>query len=63
MFPRHTTVTLFPSISLRFSPLIGMYSDHNIFKPGIEVLSKTYFSNSIDMSILTDILSVSGAGD
>ncbi|KIJ97795.1 hypothetical protein K443DRAFT_9667 [Laccaria amethystina LaAM-08-1] len=30
---------------------------------GVEVPSESYLSNSIDMSIPTDILSFSGAGD
>ena len=50
-------------VSLRFSPLIGMYSDHNIFEPGIEVLSESYFSNSIELSIPINILSFAGVGD
>ena len=40
----------------QLSPLIGIYSDHNIFEPGIE-MPPDYISNSINMSIFANISS------
>ena len=43
--------------SFGFSPMIVMYSDCDIFEPGLKLLSESYISNRVDMSIHIDILS------
>ncbi|EDQ99926.1 uncharacterized protein LACBIDRAFT_315083 [Laccaria bicolor S238N-H82] len=43
----------------QFSPLFGMYYNRNIFEVGIEMLPDSSFSNSINMPIPADILSLS----
>ena len=62
LFPKHTTLTPIYLASFGFSPMILMYADRDIFEPGFELLSESYISNSIDMSIPTDILSLCGPG-
>ena len=51
----HTTLTPIYLASFGFSPMIVTYSDSDIFELGLEMLSESSISNSVDMSIPTDI--------
>ena len=57
LFPTHTMLTPIYLASFGFSPMIVMYFDRDIFELGLELLSESYISNCVDMSIPTDILS------
>ena len=62
LFPTHMTPTPIYLASFGFPPMIVMYSDRDIFEPGLELLSESFITNSVDMSIPTDILSFCGPG-